>query len=137
MRKNACSMVAFSQEEEDFLFVFGGAGMLCSANQPEAIYIPWNESPDYGWTNESHIFSLKTGTYQKFLCTYLKCYSLGEWIIPSSVGDRSPVCAGQTLTKITHNSAVLYGGFDPYSGQCLSDVYIVEMSKNSMVSTIH
>ena len=91
MRKNACGMVAFSQGEEDFLFVFGGTGMLCSANQPEAIYIPWNENPDYGWTNESHIFSLKTGTYQKFSCTHLKIvlirrmdYSIICWKLSST-----------------------------------------------------
>ena len=61
MKKNACGIAAFQSEGEDYLFVFGGAGMLCTANQPEAVYIPWKENPDYGWTNEAHVFNLKTG----------------------------------------------------------------------------
>lgn len=60
MKKSSSGMVAFRDEAEDYLFVFGGVGMLCSANQSEAIYIPWKENPDNGWTNESHIFSLQS-----------------------------------------------------------------------------
>ncbi len=61
MKKNACGMVSFKDDGQDYLFVCGGAGMLCSANVPDAIYIPWKENPDFGWTNESHIFELSTG----------------------------------------------------------------------------
>ena len=57
-----------------------------------------------------------------------------EWITPEIKGERPPPCAGFTLTQITHNSALLYGGVDSTSGQCLSDVYIVELSKASIVS---
>lgn len=71
MKKNACGMISFHEESNDFLFVFGGAGMLCSANQPEAIYIPWKENPDFGWTNEAHIFSMKTGTLSYLKQVYI------------------------------------------------------------------
>ena len=60
MKKSSSGMVAFRDESKDYLFVFGGVGMLCSANQSEAIYIPWKENPDNGWTNEAHIFSPET-----------------------------------------------------------------------------
>lgn len=59
MKKNSCGMVAFKEDGEDFLFICNGAGLLCSAGQEEAAYIPWKENPDYGWTNEQHIFSIK------------------------------------------------------------------------------
>lgn len=58
MKKNACGMVSFKDEGRDYLFVCGGIGMLASANEPEAIYIPRKDDPNYGWTNESHIFEL-------------------------------------------------------------------------------
>ena len=57
-----------------------------------------------------------------------------EWITPAVKGERPPPCAGFTLTQITHNSALLYGGVDSTSGQCLNDAYIVELSKDSIVS---
>lgn len=63
MKKNACGIANFSEGDKEYLFVFGGVGMLCSANQPEAIYIPWKENPDFGWTNESHLFSLDTSNF--------------------------------------------------------------------------
>ena len=60
MRKNACGMVAFQDGKEDFLFIVGGSGLLCSANLPDAVYIPWRENPDFGWTNECNIFCITT-----------------------------------------------------------------------------
>ena len=70
MKKNACGMVPFKDNGEDYLFVFGGAGLLCSANQPEATYIPWKEDPNYGWTNEMHVYDLKTGMNKKEKIVY-------------------------------------------------------------------
>ena len=61
MKKNSCGMVAFKDGEEDLLFVCNGAGLLCTAAQAEALYIPWKENPDYGWSNEIHLFSLNDG----------------------------------------------------------------------------
>lgn len=60
--------------------------------------------------------------------------NLGEWLTPKIVGDRPPPCAGFTLTKLAPNTALLHGGFEPVSGGCLPDSYIVEMDKNTMVS---
>lgn len=62
MKKNACGMVSFKDGGHDYLFICGGAGMLCSANEPDAIYIPYKENPDYGWTNEAHVFDLSSGS---------------------------------------------------------------------------
>ena len=61
MKKNSCGMVAFKEGEDDILFVCNGAGLLCSAAQAEALYIPWKDNPDYGWTNEMHLFSIQEG----------------------------------------------------------------------------
>ena len=70
------------------------------------------------------------------MASLLVC-GLGEWITPKVKGDCPPPCAGFTLTKISQNSAVLFGGFDSTTNTCLSDVYIVELSKESIVSIIN
>ena len=58
MKKNHCGMVDFKEGEEELLFICNGAGLLCTAGQEEALYIPWKDNPDYGWTNEVHLFSI-------------------------------------------------------------------------------
>ena len=61
MKKSRSGMVSFHEDGVDYLCVFGGTGLLCSANQTDAFYIPWKENPDWGWTNEIHIFNIFTG----------------------------------------------------------------------------
>ena len=61
MCKSRSGMVHFKIDGEDYLCVLGGTGLLCSANLTEAIYVPWRENPDWGWTNEVHFFALNNG----------------------------------------------------------------------------
>ena len=65
MCKSRSGMFHFKINGEGYLCVFGGAGLLCSANHNEATYIPWRENPDWGWTNEVHIFALNTGMHSQ------------------------------------------------------------------------
>lgn len=58
MKKSRCGMFHFEVDGNSYLCVFGGTGLLCSANQSQATYIPWRENPDWGWTNEIHFFEL-------------------------------------------------------------------------------
>ena len=51
MKKSLCGMVAFKDEEEDFLFVVGGYGPTPSSHHSGAQY-------QYNRTNEQHMFSL-------------------------------------------------------------------------------
>lgn len=61
MKKSRCGMFHFRMEGVDYLCVVGGTGLLCSANQTDATYIPWRENPDWGWTDEHHILALNNG----------------------------------------------------------------------------
>ena len=61
MKKSRCGMVGFTENGKEYICVFGGTGLLNSANQPHATYIPWKENPNWGWTNEFHTFSFETG----------------------------------------------------------------------------
>ena len=47
------------------------------------------------------------------------------WITPTITGDIPPPCAGFTLTKISENSAVLFGGYQPQESSCVNDIYIM------------
>lgn len=141
MKKNACGMVSFKDEGQDYLFVCGGAGMLCSANEPEAIYVPFKENPDYGWTNEAHIFDLSTGLVDDHHCTYflydVYIYYIGSWVTPTITGDKPPPSAGFTLTQISPNTAIFIGGVNPFTQECIDEVYKVELKADSVVSGLY
>ena len=59
---------------------------------------------------------------------------VGEWIEPSVIGDRPPPIGNFTLTSITDNTAVLFGG-DTNNGAS-NNVYIINFTKTSVVSVI-
>ena len=61
---------------------------------------------------------------------------IGEWITPKVTGERPPPCAGFSLTQISETSALFYGGLNPDNGECTPDVYIVEMTRGSVVCYI-
>lgn len=65
----------------------------------------------------------------------LSCF-IGKWVSPIVTGDVPPACAGFTLTRISGNTALLYGGFQPQHGGCVSSVYKLRMTKNKIVSLI-
>ena len=66
----------------------------------------------------------------------LLIYTSGEWSTPSVTGEVPPPCAGFTLTKISHTSALLYGGYNPQSGTCIRDCYIMQVTRDGIVSNI-
>ena len=49
------------------------------------------------------------------------------------LGEAPPPCSNFTFTAISHNRAILFGGFQPESDR-LSHVYMAELSKESVVS---
>lgn len=49
-------------------------------------------------------------------------------------GDRPPPCHSFTLTMISRTKAVLFGGLEAETNQCLKDVYVAELTKESVVS---
>ena len=61
MKKSACGMVSFECCDEEFLHVVGGYGPLPSVPPTQFQYTPRVSSPQRGWCNEQHIFSLQTG----------------------------------------------------------------------------
>lgn len=62
MKKAQCGMVGFRVKNEDFLLVFGGYGVLPDNQPTEVTYVSKRGKPDYGWTNEAHIFTIQSGT---------------------------------------------------------------------------
>ena len=58
-------------------------------------------------------------------------YFLGEWISPTVTGDRPPPICLFTLTSVTNNSAILFGGS---TNECSYKMYIIDFTKTSVVS---
>ena len=69
-------------------------------------------------------------------CTVCVCINvcLGEWITPTVTGDRPPPINSFTLTSVTNNTAVLFGG-GTTNGRS-SNVYIINFTKTSVVSVL-
>ena len=65
-------------------------------------------------------------------------YIKGKWSSPTISGQCPPPCFGFTLTALSNNKAVLYGGgyCDHRDGDFVynNDVYTVEMTKDTVVS---
>ena len=60
----------------------------------------------------------------------------GAWSRPKVTGEIPPPSAGFTLTKISENTALFYGGFNPESGLCIKDAYVAELGKEAVVSSL-
>ena len=60
---------------------------------------------------------------------------LGEWITPTVTGDRPPLISDFTLTSVTNNTAVLFGG-DTNNGFSNNNVHIINFTKTSVVSVL-
>ena len=69
-------------------------------------------------------------------CTVSVCINvcLGEWITPAVTGDRPPPMYDFTLTSITNNTAVLFGGLT--TNEPSNNVYIINFTKTSVVSVL-
>uniref|UniRef100_A0A1X7TLA1 Uncharacterized protein n=1 Tax=Amphimedon queenslandica TaxID=400682 RepID=A0A1X7TLA1_AMPQE len=89
MKKGYCGMVSAHFDGEDYLVIIGGIGSssINTPKQPDARY-----SAD-GRCNEIHYYRI----------------SSDQWISPVVTGDRPPPIDSFTLTKVTNNTAVMFG----------------------------
>ena len=68
------------------------------------------------------------------VCINVGLLFLGKWITPTVTGDRPPPIDQFTLTSVTNNTAVLFGG-DTTNGAS-NNVYIINFTKTSVVSVL-
>lgn len=64
MKKAQCGIVSFKDKNKYYLFVAGGYGVLPTSSAQshhDATYIPKRGKPEYGWTNEAHVFDIHEG----------------------------------------------------------------------------
>ena len=69
------------------------------------------------------------------VCINVGLLFLGEWITPSVTGDRPPPISSFTLTSVTNNTAVLFGGWTTNRDNS-NNVYIINFTKTSVVSVL-
>ena len=68
------------------------------------------------------------------VCINVGLLFLGKWIVPTVTGDRPPPIHSITLTSVTNNTAVLFGGF--ITNGFSNNVYIINFTKTSVVSIL-
>ena len=61
--------------------------------------------------------------------------SPGEWSSPNITGQPPPPCNAFTLTQVGERRAALFGG-QSVSNQFLSDLFVVELSRHTVVSVV-
>ena len=147
--KWCCDMVAVQLDGEDYLVVIGGDGPSDNntPKQPGAQY-----TSKYGnhICNEIHYYKLSSGQCVCVcvcvsvcvcecvcvcVCINVGLLFLGEWITPTVTGDRPPPISQFTLTSVTNNTAVLFGG-STTNGRVSNNVYIINFTKTSVVSVL-
>ncbi|XP_019854131.1 PREDICTED: kelch domain-containing protein 4-like [Amphimedon queenslandica] len=90
MKKGYCGMVSAHFDGEDYLVIIGGsrASSTNTSKQTDAQYSAG------GGCNEIHYYRI----------------SSDQWISPVVTGDRPPPIDDFTLTPVTNNTAVMFGG---------------------------
>ena len=68
------------------------------------------------------------------VCINVGLLFLDKWIVPTVTGDRPPPIHSITLTSVTNNTAVLFGGF--ITNGFSNNVYIIKFTKTSVVSIL-
>ena len=58
---------------------------------------------------------------------------LGEWMSPTVTGDRPPPFDDFSLTSVSNNAAVLFGGSTSTNGYS-NNLYVIHFRKTSVVS---
>ena len=107
IKKHLCGMVSFTCDNEDIALIVGGCGSPTETPQPNATYVTLSNGKVA--TNEHHMYNFSTGEYK---CCNTLCYNniKGKWSSPTISGQCPPPCWGFTLTTLSNNKAVLYGG---------------------------
>ena len=68
------------------------------------------------------------------VCINVGLLLLGKWITPTVTGDKPPPIYDFTLTSVTNNTAILFGG-DTANGVS-NNVYIIIFTKTTVVSVL-
>ena len=69
-----------------------------------------------------------------YVCINVYLLLLGKWSSPNVTGDRPPPISTFTLSSITNDSAILFGGLTPNRDS--NNTYIVNFSHTSVVSVL-
>ncbi|XP_019862313.1 PREDICTED: uncharacterized protein LOC109590914 [Amphimedon queenslandica] len=114
MKKGFSGIVSANFDGEDYLVIIGGSGASSSINTPKQ---PDAQYSAYGRCSEIHYYRI----------------SSDQWISPVVTGDRPPPINDFTLTPVTNNTAVMFGGSTD-NEICHNKLYMISFTKTSVVS---
>ena len=125
--KYLCDMVAVQLDGEDYLVVIGGHG-------PPVNNTPKQPGAQYSSSTCNEIYYYKLSSSQCVCVCVYQFFFLGEWITPTVTGDRPPPIDAFTLTSVTNNTAILFGGYT--TNRASNNVYIINFTKTLLVSVL-
>uniref|UniRef100_A0A1X7TSS1 Uncharacterized protein n=1 Tax=Amphimedon queenslandica TaxID=400682 RepID=A0A1X7TSS1_AMPQE len=111
MKKGYCGIVSAHFDSEDYLVIIGGLGSSSTPKQPNTQY---NNSYGHLRCNEIHYYRI----------------SSDQWISPVVTGDRPPPINDFTLTPVTNNTAVMFGGSTDNGFS--NKLYMISFTKTSV-----
>uniref|UniRef100_A0A1X7T4Y6 Uncharacterized protein n=1 Tax=Amphimedon queenslandica TaxID=400682 RepID=A0A1X7T4Y6_AMPQE len=111
MKKGYCGIVSVHFDSEDYLVIIGGLGSSSTPKQPNAQY---NNSAGDLRCNEIHYYRI----------------SSDQWISPVVTRDRPPPIYDFTLTPVTNNTAVMFGGSTDNGDS--NKLYMISFTKTSV-----
>ncbi|XP_019858673.1 PREDICTED: kelch domain-containing protein 2-like, partial [Amphimedon queenslandica] len=111
MKKAYCGIISVHFDSEHYLVIIGGQGSSSTPKQPNAQY---NNSYGELRCNEIHYYRI----------------SSDQWISPVVTGDRPPPFSHFTLTPVTNNTAVMFGGYTDNGDS--NKLYMISFTKTSV-----
>uniref|UniRef100_A0A1X7TFZ3 Uncharacterized protein n=1 Tax=Amphimedon queenslandica TaxID=400682 RepID=A0A1X7TFZ3_AMPQE len=111
IKKAYCGMVSAHFDGDDYLIIIGGCGSSSIINPPKQ---PDAQYSAHGKCNEIHYYRI----------------SSDQWISPVVIGDRPPPIDEFTLTPVTNNTAVMFGGYT--DNEISNKLYMISFTKTSV-----
>ena len=59
-------------------------------------------------------------------------YFIGEWAIPTVIGECMPTCHSFTINSINKSKAIIFGGWTDTG--TTNNVYVIDVTSNTVVS---
>ena len=131
-RKLGCKMVLYNENQ---LMVYGGISETAGSVQPGATYQQGVDDEGFHGVvnNELHVFDLGKSEVMDTKIGLVNILFVGQWYNPAAIkGLRPPLLVGFTLTKISDNHVILFGGREANSPRYNGFPYLLQL--DTMVS---
>ena len=132
MKRGFGGMITIEDDGVHCLLMIGGIGSPPTMELPNTQYVKLSSGRVR--TNEHNMYNISTG---KHVITYniiVIIYFIGEWATPTVIGECMPICHSFTINNINKSKAIIFGGFMTSTGTTSNNVYVIDVTRNTVVS---